>query len=336
MHKNHCYKKDCTRIRSEFSIFLNRRRPPTYEGNIFCSDACLRAHVEGELNEKWRRMQIEKKRTFPRPKLGTILMQTAYVTREQLDQAIRLQNETHEGRIGEWLLRLGFVEEHQITVALARQFGLPLINLNKSDANNDAVRMIPGKVAKCSGLVPVGLDDSQSTLRVAVSAPVNFSSQEAIRRMVRKGIVAYMSDQTAINRLLEQAYEPEDLDLSNVPTFRCLEDLVEIGNELVSTAVDSRAQDIQAELMQDILWIRLDFPSETHHHFFRYALPVEQPQAPVPARTVMGHSTRNEDAILTQVDGQQLPALDEIRAFIRTRELETQANRAAKAEKALA
>jgi hypothetical protein len=294
MPKYHCYRKECTRIRSEFGIFLNRRRPPMYEGNTFCSDSCLRLHFESELNDKWRRLQMESVRTFPRPKLGAILMQTAFVTREQLDQAIRLQNERREGRIGEWLLRLGFVEEHQITAALAQQFNLPLINLKNSDANNDAVRMIPGKVAKCSGLVPVGFDDAQAALRVAVSAPVNFNSQEAIRRMVRKGIVAYVGDQSAINRLLAQAYEPEDLDLFNVPTFSSLEDLIEVGNEMIATAIDARAQDIQAELVPEFFWVRLDFPTESHHHFFRYLSLADQTRSPVQEKKIaVGYETRH-------------------------------------------
>ena len=270
MPKYHCYRKECNRIRSEFNIFLNRRRPPQYEGNVFCSDSCLRIHFESELGEKWRRLRVEKDRKIPRPKLGTILMQTAYITRDQLDEAIKLQTQTHEGRIGEWLLRLGFVEEHQITAALARQYGLPLINLNRSDANAEAVRMIPGKVAKCSGLVPVGFDDSQTALRVAVTAPVNFHSQEAIRRMVRKGIVPYIGDQSAIERLLEQLYGAEELDLSSIPTFSSLEELVEVGNDIIASAINNRAQDIQAELMQDFFWMRLDFQTESHHHFFRY------------------------------------------------------------------
>jgi hypothetical protein len=236
----------------------------------------LRAQFESDLNNKWQLLQLGKNRIFPRPKLGTILMQTAFVTRDQLDQAIRLQCERREGRIGEWLLRLGFVEEHQITAALAKQYGLPLINLENSAAKTDAVRMIPGKVAKCSGLVPVGFDDSHAALRVAVSAPVNFNSQEAIRRMVRKGIVAYIGDESAIDRLLAQWYEPEDLDLSNVPTFGTLEDLTEIGNEMIATAINQRANDIQAELAQDFFWVRLDFPSESHHHFFRYLAPTAQ------------------------------------------------------------
>ncbi len=240
-----------------------------YEGKTFCSDSCLWAHVEMELKEKWRRLQLEKFRAIPRPKLGTILMQTAYITRDQLDKAIKLQSETGRGRIGEWLLRLGFVEEHQVTVALARQYGLPLINLKNSDAKREAVRMIPGKVAKCSGLVPVGFDDAQESIRVAVTAPVNFNCQEAIRRMIRKGVVAYIGDQSAIQRLLEQWYEPEELDLSNLPTFSSLEGLIAAGSEMVALAIERRAQNIQAELVHDFFWLRMDFPSESHHHLFR-------------------------------------------------------------------
>ena len=270
MSKQNCHRKECTRIRSEFSIFLSRRRPPHYEGNIFCSDACLQMQFENTLIEKWRRLQTEKGRKIPRPKLGTILMQTAFITRSQLDEAIKLQNQAQEGRIGEWLQRLGFVEEHQITAALARQYGLPLINLNTADANAEAVRMIPGKVARCSGLVPVGFDDDQMSLRVAVTAPVNFGSQEAIRRMVGKGIVPYVGDPSAIQKMLEKLYEPEDLDLSDLPTFSSLEDLIEVGNDIIATAINHQAQNIRAELAQDFFWVRLDLPTKSHHHLFRY------------------------------------------------------------------
>jgi hypothetical protein len=270
MSKHPCHRKECTRIRSEFSLFMNRRRPPQYEGNTFCSDSCLWEHVESELGEKWQRLQLEKDHRIPRPKLGTILMQTARITRDQLEEAVKLQNQNRGGRIGEWLLRLGFVEEHQITTALAMQYGLPLINLRNPSANTDALRMIPGRVAKCSNLIPVGFDDNQRTLRVAVTAPINFTSQEAIRRMVHKGMITYIGDQSAIQQLLEQWYEPDDLDMSNVPTYSTLGELMEIGNDIIATAINQRAQDIQAELLQDFFWVRLDFPSESHHHFFSY------------------------------------------------------------------
>jgi len=284
MPRHNCHRKGCTRIRSEFSIFLSRRRPPHFEEKTFCSDTCLQMHFENTIVEKWRRLQAEKDRRIPRPKLGSILMQTAFVTRDQVDEAIKLQVQAREGRIGEWLQRLGIVEEHQVTAALARQYGLPLINLNIEDTNAEAVRMIPGKVARCSGLVPVGFDDDQMSLRVAVTAPVNFSSQEAIRRMVGKGIVPYIGDQSAIQRLLEKLYEPEELDLSVLPTFSSLEDLIEVGNEIVATAIRHRAHDIRAELVQDFFWVRLDLPTESHHHLFRYLAVNAGPYERVPEK----------------------------------------------------
>ena len=27
---------------------------------------------------------------------------------------------------------------------------------------------------------------------------------------------------------------------------------------------------MQAELLQDFFWVRIDFPAKSHHHFFRY------------------------------------------------------------------
>lgn len=282
MPKFNCYRKECTRIRSDFSLFLNRRQPPRYDGNTFCSESCMLTFFEKELSDKWRRQQYEKNRKIPRPKLGTILMQTAFITREQLEEAVTLQARAQEGRLGEWLLRLGYVEEHQITAALARQYGLPLINLKRSEAKSDAVRLIPGMVAKCSRVLPVGFDDDRESLRIAVSAPVNFNSQEAIRRMVRKGIVAYIGDQSAIQQLLEEWYKPEELDMSNVPTFGSLDDLLEVGREMIANAINHRASNIQAELLQDFFWVRLDFASASHHYFFRYISTPLQSRQPVP------------------------------------------------------
>lgn len=281
MPKYQCYWKECTRIRSEFSLFLNRRRPPKFEDHVFCSDDCLYSYFKNELNDKWHRLHAKPERKIPRPKIGTILMQTAFVTREQLDEAIRMQTKMQEGRLGEWLRRLGFVDEHQVTAALAKQYGLPVINLKNPDTNTDAVRMIPGKVAKRSGLVPVGFDDDQSNLRVAVCGPVDFQFQEAIRRMVRKGIAPYIGDQSAIQQLWERYYEPEELDLSNVPTYSSLDELLEVGYDVITSAIENRALDIQAELLRDFFWMRLDYPEETHHHFFQYDATVVPTQVPV-------------------------------------------------------
>ncbi len=275
-----CHRRGCTKIRSEFSIFLSRRRPPRFDGYSFCSEPCLQMHIEHELTERWRLLQRERIRRIPRPKLGTILLQTAYITPDQLDEAVSLQRETRQGKLGEWLLRLGFVEEHQITQALAKQYGLPLINLRESDTRSDAVKMIPGRVAKHSGMLPVGYDDTHRALLMAVTGPVNFNFQEAIRRMVRRGILAYMGDQSAIESLIEQWYAPDELDLSNVPIYSSVDEMLEIAREFIATASNQRADNIQAELLEDFFWARLDFGPKSRHFFYRHQagpLPEREP-----------------------------------------------------------
>jgi hypothetical protein len=269
MPKVNCRRRGCTRIRSEFSLFLSRRRTPQFEGLSFCSEACLQAHFESELNERWSRLQRDKQRKITRLRLGTILLQTAFITADQLDEAIDLQKRMQQGRIGEWLQRLGFVEERQITLALSKQYGLPLINLRNADTRNDAVKMIPGKIAKCSNLLPVAFDDNLDSLRIAVSAPINFNSQEAIRRMVRKGILPYIGDESTIKALLEEWYAPEELDLSTVPIFSSFDELIEIGREIVATASEQKATNIQAELLEDYFWVRLDYGDNARHFFCR-------------------------------------------------------------------
>ncbi len=278
-----CHRKGCTRIRSEFGLFLTRRRAPRFNGYTFCSEACLEAHLEQELSECWHRLLRDRGRRIPRPKLGTILLQDALITADQLDEAVAMQRQAQEGRLGEWLQRLGFVDEHQITVALAKQYGLPLINLAHLDARSDAARLIPGRVAKCSGLLPVGYDDSHNSLQIAVTGPVNFGLQESIRRMVRRGLLTFIGDQSAIEALIERWYEPEDLDLMSAPPYSSLCDLLKIGRELLSAAANQRADNIQAELLEGFFWARIDAAGTSHHLFCRHAAEPAQGRVLVPA-----------------------------------------------------
>jgi len=282
MPRHDCYRKECNHIRSEFGSFLNRRHIPRFEGHTFCSEVCLRAYVKDEFVQRWHRMQQERNRRIPRPKLGAILMQTASISREQLEEAVRLQKLTREGRLGEWLLRLGFVEERQITVALAKQSGLPLIDLKNSEAKSDAVGMIPAQVAKCSNVVPVSYDDGQDALRVAVSGPVNFNLQQALRRMIGKGIATFIGDDSAIQALLASWYEPAALDLSKAPVFSSLEEFVEILRDIVSDAVNQKAANLQAELLEKYFWARLDIGSRSRHYFYRYLSTATQTEAAQP------------------------------------------------------
>ncbi len=270
MSRPNCRRKGCQRLCSDGALFLNRRRAPRFEGHLFCSESCLYAHVQNELSERWQQLQQERNRRIPRIRLGTILLQSASISPQQLDEAIRLQQERHEGRVGEWLRRLGFVEEHQVTSALSRQYGVPLINLKGTEARNDATNILPPVVARGLNIVPVGYDAEKESLRIAVAAPVNFNSHEAVRKMLHIGVSAYIGDESAIVALIDQWYGADVLEASNVPSFRSLDELQVLVKTIIGTAVDRRADNIQAELLEDYLWVRVDAGIKTDHYFCRH------------------------------------------------------------------
>ncbi len=266
----HCNRNGCTRSRSEFRMFLNRKRPPRFGHQDYCSETCLRDQSETELREKWRRLQQEKSRHIPRPKLGTILLERAFITPAQLDVAVKMQRQTRKGRLGELLLDLGFVEEHQITMALSRQYGVPAIHLANAAVPLEVVDMIPGPVAKCFSLVPVGYTDDHSALRIAVSGPVHFGSQDALRRMSGMNVMTFIGDDSAIQLMLEKLYRPEELDLQNTPTYSTLEGLLEIGRSILRSALNRRATNVQFELLENFFWTRIDCEGAVQHQFYRY------------------------------------------------------------------
>ena len=61
-------------------------------------------------------------------KIGEFLVRSNLIDQDQLDKALEEQKQSG-GRIGEHLIRLGFVTEEDILDCLSQQYGVPSINL---------------------------------------------------------------------------------------------------------------------------------------------------------------------------------------------------------------
>jgi hypothetical protein len=273
MLKRNCHRKGCNRIRSEFSLFLNRRCPPCVAGQTYCSDSCLLAQVEQDVAGKWDLVHGQRALKIPRPKIGTILLQSQYLTREQLDAAIAMQLSSHEGRLGEVLVRLGYVEERQITLALAKQWGLPLIDLRHCEVQPGAVKSVPGKVATCGKMLPVGYDGSRGALRIAVSSPMEPASRAALGRMLQREIVPYIADSSAVREMIQYFYPSSEIDTTACATFASREELLALIRQAAISAIRERAENIQFELLEDYSWVRIDYIEMSRHAVFRHAMP---------------------------------------------------------------
>ena len=105
--------------------------------------------------------------------IGQLLVESGYITEEQLNEALVQQKSTYAGeKIGEILLKMGFVSETQVVHALSARLKVPYIDLVTAKIDIEAVKKIPEEIARKNTLI--GYRMSGGRLYVATNDPVNF------------------------------------------------------------------------------------------------------------------------------------------------------------------
>jgi len=269
MLRPNCHRRGCHRASPGLGLLLTWRRTPRFEGSDFCSESCLELHLEAELSERWCNLHRKILPVLPRPKIGAILVQNGAITSADLERALALQRREGHGRLGDWLQRQGVLTEHQITMALSRQYGLPVINLRDGEPPGEAIRFLPASVARCFRSLPVGFDEVHDTLQLAMSPPLGFHIQEVFRRMTGKPLSIFIGDETRIRFLQDLWYGPGTDAPDDAVVFEDLEDLLSIARASAAFACENRALNLQMDLVDDKFWTRIDFPGNSLHRVCR-------------------------------------------------------------------
>ena len=92
--------------------------------------------------------------------LGEILFKAGVVKKEPLLNAIKISKTKNE-RLGQVLLKQGLVDEETLTKAIAKQFGLEYVNLDRVDIPPDAMKLIPEDLIKKHNILPRGMDNGR-------------------------------------------------------------------------------------------------------------------------------------------------------------------------------
>src|SRR5438309_11081996 len=96
-------------------------------------------------------------------RLGELLTKASLISPDQLKEALKLQKDTG-GKLGETLIKLGFVAEEDITECLSQQFGVPSINLAHFEIEAGVIKLIPADVARKSNIPPVNRTGATTTI----------------------------------------------------------------------------------------------------------------------------------------------------------------------------
>jgi hypothetical protein len=77
-----------------------------------------------------------------RKRLGELLIEEGLLKEEQLKEALRIQKDDG-ALLGEVLVRLNYVTEHDIAMAIAKQFGLPYIDASRYIVPREVLNIVP-------------------------------------------------------------------------------------------------------------------------------------------------------------------------------------------------
>ncbi len=135
--------------------------------------------------------------------LGELLVEAGLVTTGQVEEALRVQRRVG-GRLGELLVHAGAVGETAVVSQVARQFGLPLADLQHARPDPQALALIPEPVARRLGLVPLRID--RHVLEVASSDRLSAATLAEVRNHTQLPIRVVLATPTGIRELLQRTY----------------------------------------------------------------------------------------------------------------------------------
>ena len=235
------------------------------DGAWFCGDECLSHGFEGAL----RALRSGRIRALPperslRPSIGLLLLEQGRVSRQQLTEALSIQQELDAGPIGRVLMEQGVVSEREVTQALSRQFAVPWVNVVSGEIAPEVVRLLPAAIVRTYRAVPVDYRRDDDRLLLAIVGPPDYAFLNGASRMLELDITILVADESRLAELIEHYYPERDVD-GRVLQLNDVHDDT-LAKTLAGMAAGYGADSMRLESCGARLWLRM-FKGERQRDF---------------------------------------------------------------------
>ena len=136
-------------------------------------------------------------------KLGKILVRENLVTPQQLREALDYQR-TSGGRLGSNLVKLGIISDDVITSVLSRQYGVPSINIDLFQIEEDVIKLISQEVALKYTVLPIS--KVGATMTLAMADPTNVFAIDDIKFMTGLNVEPVIASEASIQMAIGKYY----------------------------------------------------------------------------------------------------------------------------------
>lgn len=206
--------------------------------------------------------------------LGQILIESNFITKEQLDHALAIQKQSGGSKkLGDILVESGIITEKELMRALEQRFKVPFVDLGEISIDNTAPALITEELASKYTVIPI--DRKGGVLTVATADPMNYYALDDLKLATNMEIKVVLAAPSAIKNaigkyyskkhaedaaeILNREFKIEDIsnDYSEIDEKIDNAPVVKLVNSIIQQAVKLGASDIHIEPMEKITRIRV-------------------------------------------------------------------------------
>lgn len=174
---------------------------------------------------------------FGSKQIGTMLVEAGIITPEQLEAALKSQQEDRSRKLGEILVTMGTVSAHDIYRTLAHKFGLPFVLLRNFYIDLECLGLVPADVAQKYMLIPLVIH--QNRLIVAMDDPANTEALMLLRFITRLTVEPTIATREDIHWALGKYYGNNPAPAGPAPADRPAEPGAADGTKPIVSFVDN-------------------------------------------------------------------------------------------------
>lgn len=142
------------------------------------------------------------------PELGKLLCEHNIITKEQLNKALKFQEEVG-GRLPIILIKMGIVGEKTLVKFFSEEQSLPIVDLDELILPVKLIRRIPKDVIERHQILPVAWDQKTETLTVATFDPYDIQALEEVQIAVDCRVLINLATRSSIIRKIDHFFYSE-------------------------------------------------------------------------------------------------------------------------------
>ncbi|WP_295683190.1 type II/IV secretion system protein [uncultured Fibrobacter sp.] len=145
-------------------------------------------------------------------RIGEMLLKQGYINEEQLNKALEMQKTTGK-RLGRTLVDLGFMPEERLIEILSMQFEVPYVRLENFIIDPDAYTFLPEDLCKTYKIVPLFVLKAEDerhmqrvSLTIAMTDPTNMRVINIVKFKVKMEVDIVMASEKDVLKAIERVY----------------------------------------------------------------------------------------------------------------------------------